>query len=687
VFADKKSMLCNTDYAFRRMSGVYQHPKNRLEVDDVLFDSYVNLQGGHQTMIDVSRCINVSSPRFDQMGQCLNVMYLDLSFTRIANIEAIAENCVCLRSLLLAGTKELAHDAFEPLSKLAYLELLSLRGARNVDSQTVTLCQDMLTLRSLDLGHTQVTSITCLRKLTRLEELVLDSTQLCNDNSSTGGNNSKKNASSSSSSSTSVAAAASIDEAFEDTLECLACMTSLRVLNLRDTQLTKHSRDILAVLHEDLCLEPKSRREQFLEAIIANDEPVMRRLATSGEDIDMRIGAWATELMTHAWRTRCKTPKLQTPFFLVNSDNHEFLPTPLHLAIFFNATNCLATLLFLGANQAREVWCGDVLEDETTHLLVRDDAKCKPVNVVVRHKTSELPRFMFDRNVHRLTENMIGKKLTNWKDICRGLFVDIKEHILEGKFCALQISKEAERARLKAIEDAKRAREALKAAKKEAKRKEREIAERKRLRDLGEEIPKTEDGKEVALVAAEVSSDEEEEEAPVVEEASVASLDSATAAGGGASAVYVKPGRKKLQMLAPKLIEFNWLGHSMVARLIGEPLVFKASLSGADVRVLGKKSFWLEGRAQTLERRLIKEAKDEADLKERAAQDYVLAATLKRIQKQKGLKDYVPQEPEPVRKADFLAAVDHHVSRKYVVRDDVEDEGGREDQSDDDKSM
>tara|TARA_B110000090_G_C13241783_1_gene392779 strand:+ start:186 stop:356 length:171 start_codon:yes stop_codon:yes gene_type:complete len=34
-------------------------------------------------------------------------------------------------------------------------------------------------------------------------------------------------------------------------------------------------------------------------------------------------------------------------------------------------------------------------------------------------KAQELAAVMFDRNVHRLTDDMVSRKVSNWKDLCR----------------------------------------------------------------------------------------------------------------------------------------------------------------------------------------------------------------------------------------------------------------------------
>jgi len=167
-------MLVQSDYMFRRTSGVYQYPENRAALDDALFTSQIHLMGGHQLMVDVSRCSSVSPQKFTALKLCTAVNFLDVSFTHIESLREIAQNCTSLRSLVLAGLNSMPEDAYNQLSKLTTLECLSLRNSKNVSTKAIRNIKDLVMLRSLDLGLTKITSIDCLQGLTRLEELNLD---------------------------------------------------------------------------------------------------------------------------------------------------------------------------------------------------------------------------------------------------------------------------------------------------------------------------------------------------------------------------------------------------------------------------------------------------------------------------------------------------------------------------------
>ena len=221
-------MLMNSNYLLRRMAGVYQPPEKKSDVTDVLFKSIINQMGGHQMMMDISRCRLLVPTSFYDFNICTNLQYLDVSYTQIDDLDPITDNCTVLRSLVLAGIEFLSPVTFQPLSKLVSLELLSLRSS-NIESSEYL--QGLLQLRSLDLGHSGISSIGCLQGLTRMEELCLDHSMLKGE------------------------------ACVPESLHCLSRLKLLRLLNVCGTELEKASASILDVVPPGgFSLEAKSRR-------------------------------------------------------------------------------------------------------------------------------------------------------------------------------------------------------------------------------------------------------------------------------------------------------------------------------------------------------------------------------------------------------------------------------------------
>jgi hypothetical protein len=396
-------MLCQSVYMFRRTSGVHPWPKSRHDVDDKLFEIQISLLGGHQLLVDVSHCNQVSPQKLNLLQQCTSLCYLDLSYTKLTSIRSIVENCTNLKALMLAGLSGLTVDAYTALGRATTLEMLSLRNSKNVSDRAVAPIRDMLMLRSLDLGGADVTVAGvghAVRGLSRLEELALDATLNLSlvavaaaaaaapgagtgAGTGAGADKSKALAVGSSAAKGSIkgaapapvalpatAGVADAPAAVEVLLDVLRTLPSLRTLNLCESALdwpALQAANVPARLpHSTLHLECRSRRLQFCEAIMDNDTLTMRRLAGDGVDINMVLGPWFAPTLFSYWHKRCNaianTKRVKTPCFLCEHPTEKHRPTPLALAVMWNAQGCVADLLFMGANAFMQVWFGEVLE-------------------------------------------------------------------------------------------------------------------------------------------------------------------------------------------------------------------------------------------------------------------------------------------------------------------------------------
>ena len=189
---------------------------------------------------------------------------------------------------MLAGLT-MPGDAYDQLSKLTTLEVLSLRNSKNVTDRAITPCKDMLMLRSLDLGHTDVTTISSLAGLSRLEELCLDHTNNLYNNI----NNSNSEAK------------------VLDAVQVLNTLPSLRVLNISESPVLETNQSSLQLSLKSqggmdgmVYIEPRSRRILFCEAIMNNDSAAVRRMAGDGIDINMTLGPWFADTLRKYWLKR-----------------------------------------------------------------------------------------------------------------------------------------------------------------------------------------------------------------------------------------------------------------------------------------------------------------------------------------------------------------------------------------------
>ena len=119
---------------------------------------------------------------------------------------------------------------------------------------------------------------------------------------------------------------------------------------------------------------------------------------------------------------------------MCNHHSEKHRPTPLALAVMWNAQDTVADLLFMGANPFMQVWFSEVL-DMNGQLVVDEDAVeiIQQKNGLTIFYLQQLPQIMFDRNVHRFVEGYIEKKISNWKDLCRDHLSDL-DRIIKGEF-------------------------------------------------------------------------------------------------------------------------------------------------------------------------------------------------------------------------------------------------------------
>ena len=124
-------MLVSHDFN-RRLLGSQgiQPPMLKDEVTDDTFTSIICTVGSHQRLISISQCNNIRPGNLKLLGLCTSLQYLDISYTRLADISIIASNCQVLKSLQLSG---LYLDTYIPLGSMISLELLNLRRSYNHD--------------------------------------------------------------------------------------------------------------------------------------------------------------------------------------------------------------------------------------------------------------------------------------------------------------------------------------------------------------------------------------------------------------------------------------------------------------------------------------------------------------------------------------------------------------------------
>lgn len=194
----------------------------------------------------------------------------------------------------------------------------------------------------------------------------------------------------------------------------------------------------------------------FFDAVVKNDFKAVYRFISSGQDINVKAHPRDQSYFKEVFYSRCIFTKtnLRSPFFLCHEQsNPDLRPNALHLAIFFNSAESAQVLIEGNIDKAAPVYIVEVMDDpNNSEGLVEDPnpiklaavGMSKSINRLINsgskkqkalestvgeddessatlkkvYSPVELVKLAFDKNIHRLTEDMVNKKVTNWKSVC-----------------------------------------------------------------------------------------------------------------------------------------------------------------------------------------------------------------------------------------------------------------------------
>lgn len=198
-------------------------------VSDYITEIILKRVGGHQSFLDLSKCVNLSPRCISRRAilECPHLIYLDVSYTRCDDLSAIY-NLQQLRGLNVAGLQLLSTD-LKGIEKLIILEALCLRNTNitNISNLLFLEC-----IRSLDLGYTQITVYgEALRRKNRLEELLLDHCMI----------------------------SASVTDLCEQIMD----LENIKLLNLHEGSLESSGESIVVSIPHTIFLEPYPRRYEY----------------------------------------------------------------------------------------------------------------------------------------------------------------------------------------------------------------------------------------------------------------------------------------------------------------------------------------------------------------------------------------------------------------------------------------
>ena len=219
----------------------------------------------------------------------------------------------------------------------------------------------------------------------------------------------------------------------EDFVAVLHCFPVLSLLNISDTSLdtVAHRHYISSKCRTELFIERDSRRLQFVQAVIDNDVPAVRRLMSSGAELDLKLGPWCSSLLYMNWKARCTSTvgakALQAPYFLCDHSKEELRPTVVHLAILYDSQEVLSNLIFTGADMNHalisNVWCADVL-DFDDKLLSNEDVNDEFRNKYEEETTKSIKGMCLDERATtlRIKKAMSKCMIYNPLELCEYMF-------------------------------------------------------------------------------------------------------------------------------------------------------------------------------------------------------------------------------------------------------------------------
>ena len=326
-------------------------------------------------------------------------------------------------------------------------------------------------------------------------------------------------------------------------------------------------------------------REQFLEAILANDAIHTRRLLQSGISVDLVMEEWAERLLSTTWRTKGKYGSHSAPYFIMSHPDKSLRPRAIHVAIYYNRQKALKSLIEMNVDMTSRVWMSDV-RDIKGQIVIHDKKVKRPEACVI--KTPYFPMECSDKGVYNFTEGMIQSSETKW----RTLSAEIQEQI-NVLFLGLWFRDEIVRPQSRAGDGEENATTAA-------------AFPADDIASLAAAKLALESESEPGVDVKPISVDANTEVARgTVIDGSHAGTESSAIEQGNESSIQpvstllsVKQPRKQKQKstIAPKPNRPDWRTHSLVAKILGLPLIMKSTITRRDVKILGKKSYWLESK-------------------------------------------------------------------------------------------
>eukprot|EP00607_Mallomonas_marina_P000777 CAMPEP_0182431348 /NCGR_PEP_ID=MMETSP1167-20130531/48490_1 /TAXON_ID=2988 /ORGANISM="Mallomonas Sp, Strain CCMP3275" /LENGTH=425 /DNA_ID=CAMNT_0024617593 /DNA_START=619 /DNA_END=1896 /DNA_ORIENTATION=- len=216
-------------------------------------------------------------------------------------------------------------------------------------------------------------------------------------------------------------------------MTCLSKLPKLKCASVASTGLLTASDQLRSVVGPSVCIDIKSRKLVWFEAVMRNDIQSVKQLLANGFDVDLAAGPDTNILFLETFRgPYCKQ---MTPFFDCHHPDPALRPRALHLALFMNHREVLIEIAMNRVLHEGAVWFGPIL-CEATSLKLEQGPVGTGHGKKVSKTTLSLPEFMkelADKRIMNIVLNLHEIFPVDWRDRCITIVREMQQILKDPK--------------------------------------------------------------------------------------------------------------------------------------------------------------------------------------------------------------------------------------------------------------
>jgi hypothetical protein len=349
-------------------------------------------------------------------------------------------------------------------------------------------------------------------------------------------------------------------------------------------------------------------RSGLFDAILVDDDEAARNVLETGVHVSCRSTDDTRQVLAQAWLDRCNGRV--SKYFALDHEDHSMRPTPLHVAIYFNAMKCVRMLLLRGADINLECLVGDS-EFKQDRVQLKDKIAKEGERTIFN--AVRLTKMINEKAIHRYADSKIPRNDPYWEDMCDNNEAALIK-ILDDRWLKERIPEAVEDAPIETEASAsttpggsgipggelfsKRGMSTREFSKRSFS--QRSISSSMlQATSSAQSFESVGNGGEI-LELQEISEDEVVDESKLTEEERE---ELQRAREEQAAAERKEKRRLKLMKqfeLVPKEGLHPWRDNGMAKKLLGAPYTVKSSMTGRSTLVMGKRSYWGEVKTRVI---------------------------------------------------------------------------------------